>query len=382
MKNQQHHSAPSLHILLLAVLFLLSVSSANSKQLRGQPQVESIAERNKRIRYQHQEDSCQQQQTTVQTFCGQHQEGQFICEYDEAAQEYVTRCVKRNAALKHVHLHEKNYCGICRKCFQDKQELQMAVDDYLSLPEEGRATSIVAKVYGYPMGSWCVDRIDNFSYLFYQKKHFNEDLTFWRVEQATDMSAMFAEAAIFDGDLSLWNTFNTRSFRSMFERAYYFTGKGLEYWNTSSAVDMSKMFRMAKHFNANIDTWDTASVTNLSRFLYRAEAFDQPLNSWNVSSVQDLSFAFGFAKHFNQDLSQWQPISATTLRGAFQHADVFQQDLSQWSIFQVTDMDYLFQNTPVASNDALKENIQQSWNTNQVVGQHEMFGISETTMVT
>ena len=75
-----------------------------------------------------------------------------------------------------------------RPCFQDKRELVVAVDAYLADPSPG---SFVANQYGWPIGSWCVRDVEDFSYLFDAQRNpaarlFNEDLP-WCTCSATNM---------------------------------------------------------------------------------------------------------------------------------------------------------------------------------------------------
>ena len=101
-------------------------------------------------------------------------------------------------------------------CFDTTQELYAAVDAYLAENSSSVATSTVAQTYGYPMGSWCVDQLEDLSELFcaYEflgvcNKHsnlnarsFNEDLAAGNVSRARDMSRMFLGARVFNQDLS------------------------------------------------------------------------------------------------------------------------------------------------------------------------------------
>ena len=86
-------------------------------------------------------------------------------------------------------------------CFADSKELQSAIDRYVQLGcNEGAAfcpASIVEK-YGWPMGSWCVDNVDNMTSLFEGLDTFDEDISGWNVGQVTDMNRMFWGASSFN----------------------------------------------------------------------------------------------------------------------------------------------------------------------------------------
>ena len=65
------------------------------------------------------------------------------------------------------------------RCFENSAELEQAVDAYWT-----SNSSDVAVKYGYPIGSWCVERVKDFSELFGSSRtpwldSFNEDILAW-----------------------------------------------------------------------------------------------------------------------------------------------------------------------------------------------------------
>ena len=95
-------------------------------------------------------------------------------------------------------------------CFETNIELRSAIQDYLSqTTSSGRRQTDAAEKYGYPMGTWCVSRLDDFSYVFFGAK-FNgliddETLGNWDTRNAITMEGMFKNSD-YDGDLSDWDT--------------------------------------------------------------------------------------------------------------------------------------------------------------------------------
>ncbi len=116
----------------------------------------------------------------------------------------------------------------------------------------------------------------------------------------------------------------------------------LNYIDTSSVTDMSKLFEKNTTFNGDISKWDTSSVTNMREMFYRATAFNRPLNNWNVSNVVNMRGMFNFATAFNQPLNNWTVSSVTNMWGMFAEAKAFNQPLNNWNVSSVTDMYGMF----------------------------------------
>lgn len=88
-------------------------------------------------------------------------------------------------------------------------ELLHAVDVYLG--SGSSPYSSVALQYGYPIGTWDVSRVTDFSVLFHAGRNnlsstFNEDLNGWNTSSAESMAFMFTGASLFNGNISLWST--------------------------------------------------------------------------------------------------------------------------------------------------------------------------------
>lgn len=91
--------------------------------------------------------------------------------------------------------------GVGGKCFETRDELLVAVDDYLG---DNRAN--VMQVYG-PIANWCVGQLTDFTAIFRDRKDFNEKLDGWDLSQATTLREMFSGCTSFSQDLD-WDVSN------------------------------------------------------------------------------------------------------------------------------------------------------------------------------
>jgi len=76
-----------------------------------------------------------------------------------------------------ANLNDNDHRNLAYPCFQTAEELRQAVHDYMDSDKSD--TSEVAGRYGFPIGTWCVDELEDMSSIFYGMKDFNEDISGW-----------------------------------------------------------------------------------------------------------------------------------------------------------------------------------------------------------
>lgn len=236
-------------------------------------------------------------------------------------------------------------------CFISLDDLTVAVDEYMEsrakyllLKANGTATKVdpttrtkAARVYGFPMGSWCLTSaasgsvIDDFNSLF-----------------SASRNPLFAS---FDEDLSGWDTSAVTDMSSAFEGCQSFRGTGLEHWNVSSTTDMSDIFRGNSRFNGNLSSWDVSSVTTMNYMFRGARRFASDLNEWNVSRVESMSGMFWFATSFNSPLDKWDVGSVVKADRMFRTARSFNQALGSWEWKSVKSLTQIFHSALEFSQD-------------------------------
>lgn len=115
--------------------------------------------------------------------------------------------------------------------------------------------------------------------------------------------------------------------------------KGIESWDTSNVIDMSRMFAYAASFNEPIERWNVANVITMREMFLNALHFNQPLNLWNVAGVRDMRGMFCYAIAFNQPLDKWNVRYVVQMGTMFEGAKSFNQPLDKWQVPSARDID-------------------------------------------
>ena len=160
--------------------------------------------------------------------------------------------------------------------------------------------------------------------------------------EITDMSFLFksSQRRDFKG-IETWDTSNVVDMTRMFNGAENFN-QPLNSWNTSKVTNMDSVFHCATSFNQPLDKWDTSNVTNMVTMFFGARSFNQPLNSWNTSKVTNMGSMFSEATSFNQALDKWDVSKVTDMGSMFSEATSFNQPLNSWNTSKVEYMQYMF----------------------------------------
>ena len=215
--------------------------------------------------------------------------------------------------------------------FLSKKELQAAIEDVNENWEHP---------YFGPVAYWNVSKIQDFSYVFFDKKSFNRDISRWDVSQGTDFQSMFKGASAFNQNIESWNVSKATNMFSMFAHAASFD-QDLSLWNVERVTDFGYMFFGAGSFNGDLSGWKPSAAYNMSYMFKHAETFNRNISSWNVGKVENFTSMFEGATLFNQPLD-WDTRSAKIMAGMFASAATFNQDLASWVVDFVVDFSYMF----------------------------------------
>ena len=167
-----------------------------------------------------------------------------------------------------------------------------------------------------------VSLITDMSFLFKDKKYFNEPIGNWNVSNVTNMAGMFDGASSFNQPIKNWNVSNVKDMALMFRNAKSFN-QAIGNWNVSEVTCMAGMFNGAKSFDHPLENWNVSNVTDMSEMFLNATSFNQPIGNWDVSNVRDMSCMFFNAKKFNQPIGNWDVSNVTNDAGMFYNARSF-----------------------------------------------------------
>jgi Mycoplasma protein of unknown function, DUF285 len=251
----------------------------------------------------------------------------------------ATRLGKSDSIVDKATSSHPKPIEIVYAAFTSTEELHDAVDGYLLALQtnEGNEPNTAAALaqinvsltYGFPIGTWDVSRLTNFSRVFDPDRSallapfrllpentstFNEDLGDWDVSSAVTMRGMFACAMNFRGyGLENWDVGRVQDFSYMMNRAHAFDAD-VSAWNTSSATTMEAMMYETLVFNGNVTAWDVSNLESMAYMFSQARRFQGgDLRQWNVSKVRDMSELFGLDWEFTGNVSTWDTSDVTTM---------------------------------------------------------------------
>lgn len=149
-------------------------------------------------------------------------------------------------------------------------------------------------------------------------------IEWWDTSTVEDMSRVFEGQEEFNSDISRWDVSNVMAMTKMFHGAIKFN-KPLNSWNVSSVMEMECMFARCFQFNKPLDKWDVSNVRLMQCMFMETRKFNQPLNTWNVRKVVNMEFMFYGARKFNQPLDQWMTESVECTEAMFAYSESFNQ---------------------------------------------------------
>ena len=179
-----------------------------------------------------------------------------------------------------------------------------------------------------------------------------------------NMSRVFRSAKKFNAPIGWWKTQNVTDMSEMFSEAHFFN-QDISNWNLGKVTTVRDMFSSALKFNngevagasGKSLPWNTEHVKDFFGMFRSAVSFNQPVGSWNTSSGTNMERMFDRAHRFNQPLQNWDTSNVTTMLAMFQMAYAFNQDLSHFNTQNVKDMNSMFWSASKFNQDISSWNI-------------------------
>ena len=193
--------------------------------------------------------------------------------------------------------------------------------------------------------------IINMSGMFYNSAATSIDLSSFNTSNVTDMSSMFEESAATSIDLSSFDTSNVTSMHSMFWGSAAIS-LDLSSFDTSNVTNMSDMFNGSAATSLDLSSFDTSKVTNMRGMFVRSAATNLDLSNFDTSKVTNMSFMFTNSAATNLDLSNFDTSNVTSMHSMFWGSAAISLDLSSFDTSKVTDMSYMFQNSSATTGYA------------------------------
>ena len=160
----------------------------------------------------------------------------------------------------------------------------------------------------------------------------------WDVSKVTSMSKMFKGAEAFDADISKWDTSSVTDMSEMFSGTKHFISRYIGDWNTNNVVNMSKMFYMSR-FNQDISKWYTNNVLDMSGMFYGSE-FNYSVNDWDTSNVRSMKEMF-YNSQYDQMIADWNTQNVVDMSYMFALSE-FNKPIDKWNTSKVKNFSRMF----------------------------------------
>lgn len=222
------------------------------------------------------------------------------------------------------------------------------------------------------------------------------DLSSFNTSRVTDMNSMFMHAQVATIDLSSFDTSNVTDMMNMFQLSTATEVKGLNKFNTSkviymtrmfsessvvdldlssfntsNVIDMFQMFINSKAKSINVSSFNTSKITDMSYMFYNSSATDLDLSSFDTSNVINMSYMFWQSKAKKIDVSSFDTSKVSTFSNMFNKVDLDYLNINNFNFQSTTSLTSLFANSKIKRLDI------SSLNTSNIKSMETMFSGSK-----
>ena len=193
-----------------------------------------------------------------------------------------------------------------------------------------------------------------------------EGLEYFDTSSATDMSGMFLGcSSLISLDVSNFDTSNVTDMGFMFFGCSNLTSLDASSFDTNNVTNMSNMFLNCSNLTSlDVSNFDTSSVTDMSSMFDNCSSLTSlDVSNFDTSKVTNMGFMFSGCKNLtNLDLRSFDTSSVTDMLYMFQTCNnLISLDVSSFDTSKVTSMSSMFSNMLANALIYVKDETTQNW---------------------
>lgn len=217
------------------------------------------------------------------------------------------------------------------------------------------------------------DRVTNMNNIF-SGVSINQDkldLSSFNTSRVTDMNSMFDSAKVATIDLSSFDTSNVTDMMNMFQLSTVTEIKGLNKFNTSKVIYMTRMFYGSSVVDLDLSSFDTSNVIDMSYMFWQSRAKTIDVSSFDTSKVSSFSSMFDTIDLDYLNINNFNLQSADNLTSLFANSKIKKLDISSLDTSNIKYMISMFYRSKIDNLDLSK------FDTSNVVDMTSMFADSD-----
>lgn len=186
----------------------------------------------------------------------------------------------------------------------------------------------------------------------------------WKYEYMVSYKELFKNITVtlpnYYGNSEFYNCPLCTTFESMFEGSMIINPEQLQYFNTTSVINMKNMFKNCKNtinIGSYISSWDVSNVNEFSGMFEDFTYFNGDLSSWNTRCAKNFNTMFKNATNFNKYIGNWNTCQVKSCNSMFENCTALDQAF-YWDISKVRNMDKMFKKVQLSAlnvDETLKE---------------------------
>lgn len=205
------------------------------------------------------------------------------------------------------------------------------------------------------LSMWNTSKIENISAMFSWSNFDSLNLNGFNTDRVTNMNNIFSGVSINQDklDLSSFNTSRVTDMNSMFMHAQVAT-IDLSSFDTSNVTDMMNMFQLSTVTEIKgLNKFNTSKVIYMTRMFYGSSVVDLDLSSFDTSNVIDMSYMFWQSKAKTIDVSSFDTSKVSSFSSMFDTIDLDYLNINNFNLQSADNLTSLFANSKIKKLDIL-----------------------------